>query len=133
MNNRNFLNSLKRNFKIVLFLCTAFVVVRKSDRYIWIFHWVERLSCLLQQSELGSLCWREYNNKHDRFPVSGKTLLKGRIAPITVGHIPRELSPHTLYAIKEGAQLEATVHNTKARPSPLVQSGLEISVRVKVV
>ena len=75
----------------------------------------------------------EYTNKHDRFPVAGKTLLKGRIVPITVGHIPRELSRHTLYAIKEGAQLEATVHNTKARPSPLVQSGLEISVRVKVV
>ena len=76
---------------------------------------------------------REYNNKHDRFAVAGKTLLKGRIAPITVGHIPRELSRHTWYAIQERGQFEATVHNMKARPSPLVQGGLEILTRVKVV
>ena len=35
---------------------------------------------------------REYNIKHDRFAVAGKTILKGRTAPITVGHGPRELS-----------------------------------------
>ena len=31
----------------------------------------------------------EYNSKHDRCAVAGKTLLKGRIAPITVRHVPR--------------------------------------------
>ena len=35
---------------------------------------------------------REYNNKHDRFAMAGKTLLKVRIAPITAAHVPRELS-----------------------------------------
>ena len=32
-----------------------------------------------------------------------------------------------------GAQFEVTVHNTKARPSPLVQGGFETLIRVKVV
>ena len=74
----------------------------------------------------------EYNNKRDRFAVAGKTLLKGCIAPITVGHVPRELSRHTWHVIQEGAQFKAMVHNTKARP-PLAQSELEIPIRVKVV
>ena len=42
---------------------------------------------------------REYNSKHDRFVMAGKTLLKGRTAPITVAHVPREPSRHTWYAI----------------------------------
>ena len=58
----------------------------------------------------------EYNNKHGRFSVADKTLLKDRIRPIAVGHVPRELFRHTWYAIQEGIQFEATVHNTKARP-----------------
>ena len=62
-----------------------------------------------------------------------KFQLKDRIVTITVGHIPRELSRHTRYVIQEGKQFEATVHNTKARPSPSVQGGLEIPTRVKVV
>ena len=75
----------------------------------------------------------EYNNKHDRFSVAGKTPLKGRITPITVGHVPRELSCKTCHAVQEGAQFEATVYNTKARHSPLVQGRLEIPIRGKVV
>ena len=75
----------------------------------------------------------EHNNKHNRFAVAGKTLLESRIGSITVGHVPRELSRYTWYAIQEGAKFEATVHDTKARPSPLVQGGLEIQIKVKVV
>ena len=51
----------------------------------------------MQYVELGSLYWTEYNfkseynNKHDRFVLAGKRLL-GHIAPITVGHVSRELS-----------------------------------------
>ena len=76
---------------------------------------------------------REYNNKHDRFAVAGRTPLKGHIGPITVGHVPRELSRYTWFAIQEGAKFEATVEDTKSRPSPLVQGGLEIRIKVKVV
>ena len=100
-NIRNFLHSLKQSFEFVFFLCTAFSVIRKNNKYIWIFHLVERLSCLLQRGELGSyvgqniIFKREYNNKHDRFAVAGEILLKGRSASITVRHVPRELSRHT--------------------------------------
>ena len=76
---------------------------------------------------------REYSNKLDRFAVARKTLLKGCIVPITVGHIPRELSRHTWYVIHEGEQLKGTVHNTRTRSSPLVQGELEIPIRIKVV
>ena len=57
--------------------------------------------------------------------MAGKTLLKGLIAPITVGHVPRELSRHTWYAIQEVAQFEATVNNTNTRPH-VIQGGLKI-------
>ena len=76
---------------------------------------------------------REYNIKHDRFAVSDKTLLEGRIVSITFGHVPGGLSRHTWYAIQEGAPFKATVPDIKARPSPLIQGGLEIPIRVKVV
>ena len=40
----------------------------------------------------------EHNNRYDKFTVAGKTLLKGRIGAVTVGHIPRKLSRHIWYA-----------------------------------
>ena len=75
----------------------------------------------------------EYNNKHDRSAVAKKTLVKDRMAPITNGHVPREPSRQTWFEIKEWAYFEAMVRNTKSRPSPLVQGGLEILIRIKVV
>ena len=92
----------------------------------------------LHCSRFAALCnfWifkREYNSKHDRFAVAGKTLLKDCIEPITVLHVLRELSQRTWYATQEGAQFEATIHNAKARPSPLLEGWLEIPITVKVV
>ena len=75
---------------------------------------------------------REYENKDDRFAVAGENL-PGRIVPITAGHAPRELSRHTWYTMQDGTQFEATFHNKKAGPSPLVQGELEIPRRVKFV
>ena len=53
--------------------------------------------------------WRPYVGRkltfkpeHDKFAVAGKTMLKGKIGLIIVGHIPRELSRYTWYAIQEG-------------------------------
>ena len=71
-------------------------------------------------------------NKDDRFAVAGENL-PGRIIPITAGHAPRELSRHTWYTMQDGTQFEATFHNKKAGPSPLVQGELEIPRRVKFV
>ena len=63
---------------------------------------------------------RKHNNNYDNFAVTSKTLLKGRIRAVTVGHIPRELSRHTVY-------------DTKAKPSCLIQGGLEIPIKVKII
>ena len=48
---------------------------------------------------------REYN-KHDRFAVASKTVLKGRIAPLTVRHAPRGIS-HTWCVIQEGGTIRS--------------------------
>ena len=53
---------------------------------------------------------REHNNPHDRFVVAAKTMLKGKIASVTVDHVPRELARYVWYAIMEGAKFEAVVH-----------------------
>ena len=75
---------------------------------------------------------RELDNHHDKFAVAGKTMLKGKIGLIIVGHIPRELSHYTWYSIQEGAKFEAEVHEAKPKLSPLVQGGLEIPMKVTV-
>ena len=72
---------------------------------------------------------REHNNPHDKFAVSGKVTMKGKIGLIVVGHVPRELSRYTWYAIQEWARFVAEVYNEKAMASPLVQGGLEMQSR----
>ena len=49
---------------------------------------------------------REHDNRHDKFAIAGKTMLKGKIGLVFVGHIPRELSRYTWYAIQEGRSLK---------------------------
>ena len=48
---------------------------------------------------------REHNNPRDKFAVFGKVTMKGKIGLIVVGHVPRELSRYTWYAIQEGGQV----------------------------
>ena len=76
---------------------------------------------------------REHNNNYDKFAVARKTLLKGIIGAVTVRHIPRELSRHTWYVIQEGANFQATVYDTKGKPSLLIQVGLEIPIKVTII
>ena len=77
---------------------------------------------------------RKQNNPHDRFAVAGKTMLKGKIAPVTVGHVPRELGRSVWYAIMEGAKFEAVVHQEDEKPSPLVQEIIiEIIINYKLL
>ena len=33
----------------------------------------------------------KHHNNHDRFAVAGQSFLPGRLAPVTVRHMPREL------------------------------------------
>ena len=48
---------------------------------------------------------QERNNPHDRFAVGGQASFPGRPRPVTVGHVPREISRHAWYAIEHGAYL----------------------------
>ena len=76
---------------------------------------------------------REHDNVHDRFAVSGLTTLRGRLAPVVVGHIPRELSRYVWYALEKGAKFTGEVLTAKAKRSPLIQGGLEIPIKVNVL
>ena len=75
---------------------------------------------------------RELDNRHDRFAVAGQKIFPGKLAPDTIGHVPREISRHVWYAMLNGAELTAYVINASPKRSPLVQGGLEIPVSVSV-
>lgn len=62
---------------------------------------------------------REHDNVHDRFAVSGLATLRGRLAPVVVGHIPRELSRYVWYALEKGAKFTGEVLTAKAKRSHL--------------
>ena len=74
----------------------------------------------------------ELDNMNDKFAVCGKALLPGKIAPVVVGHVARELSRHIWFAIQKGAKVSAVVDNIKPKPSPLLQGGLEILIKMIV-
>ena len=74
----------------------------------------------------------EFNNMHDNFAVCGKALLPGKIAPLVVGHVAKELSRHIWFAIQKGAKVSAVADKTKPKPSPLSQGGFEILIKMTV-
>ena len=74
----------------------------------------------------------ELHNMHDKFAVCGKALLPGKIAPVVVGHAAKELSGHIWFAVQKGVKISAVVDNTKPKPSPLLQGGLEILIKMTV-
>ena len=41
---------------------------------------------------------------HNKFAVCGKALLPGKIAPVVVGHVTKELSRHIWFAIYESVK-----------------------------
>ena len=51
-----------------------------------------------------------------------------RIGPLTVGHVPRELSRFILYFIQEGGLFTARVASTTSRISPIPEGGLEVPI-----
>ena len=71
---------------------------------------------------------QEFENPHDRFAVAGKAKLPAKFCTVTVGHVRREISRHVWYALKEGAEVSATVKAMSPKPSPLNQGGLEIMI-----
>ena len=59
-------------------------------------------------------------------------ILKSRLKPVVVGHLPREISRFTRFIILHGATVKVKVIDAKYRRSPLIQGGLEIPVEVEV-
>ena len=76
---------------------------------------------------------REHNNPEDKFAVAGQAALPGRLAPVTVGHIPREISRYMWYAIAHGADVTGKVDSPDPQRSPLLQGGLEIKVILTII
>ena len=75
---------------------------------------------------------REFDNDFDGFAVTGKTLLPGKLAPLTVGHVPRKLSRYIWYALRYGAIITAEVKDERPKRSALVQGGLEILIEMSI-
>ena len=75
---------------------------------------------------------REHNNEHDKFAVARRVTMRGRFGWIVVGHIPKELSRYVWYSIQEGVKYDVEVYKKKPMPSPLLQGGLEIPIKVSV-
>lgn len=75
---------------------------------------------------------REVDNVHDRFAVAGLVTLPGTLAPVIVGHVPRELSRYVWYALGKGAKFTGEVISQKAKRSPLLQGGLDVPITVTV-
>ena len=74
----------------------------------------------------------ELNNMHNTFAVCGKALLPGKISPVVVGHVAKELSSHIWFAIHNVTKVSAVVDNTKPKPWPLLQGILEILIEMTV-
>ena len=53
-----------------------------------------------------------------------------RIGPVTVGHIPRELSRYVFYFLHEGGLVTGTVSSVHYRQSPIPEGGLEIPIQM---
>ena len=75
---------------------------------------------------------REHNNSYNKFAVTGKVTMKGKIGLIVAGHVPRELSWYIWFSVREGAKFEDEVHKEKPMASSLVQGRLEIPLKVSV-
>ena len=69
----------------------------------------------------------EESKKVDPYSCAIKAMVGQPPQLKTVGHIPREISRHVFFFLKEeNGRIEGSVHSTKYRPSPIPAGGLEI-------
>ena len=68
------------------------------------------------------------NLVHDPYVIAWKLLKRGTLAPVTVGHVPREVSRFVYMFMKRGGQLKARVIDNSFYRSPIPQGGLEIKL-----
>ena len=69
---------------------------------------------------------------YDPNAMVGKIMLPGTLVASIVGHIPKEISRYTRYIVEHGASVDGFVLATHHRPSPLIQGGLEIPIKLVV-
>ena len=69
---------------------------------------------------------------YDTNAVAGKVMLPGTLVASMVGHIPKVISRYTRYIVEHVASIDAFVLATHHRPSPLIQGGLEIPIKLVV-
>ena len=98
----------------------------------------------LRGSHVYCSCWKPYvkqnfefrkekNNQYDKYAVAGYTKLPVKMVLCVLGHMPREISRYTWFAIEGGANITVQVVSTNANRSPLTQGGLEIEIKVTVI
>ena len=74
----------------------------------------------------------ERGNMYDPNAMAGKIMLPGTLVASIVGNIPKEISRYTRYIVEHGASVDAFVLATLHWPSPLIQGGLEIPIKLVV-
>ena len=62
----------------------------------------------------------------DKYSIAVQIFPKDRVAPVTVGHVPLELSRYVYYFKKPGGCVLSTTY----KPSPIPEGGLEIPLTV---
>ena len=75
----------------------------------------------------------DFNNDLERFAITGKTLLPGKLAPCIVGHVPHELPKYIWHALQYSAIITAEVNDECLKRLPLVQGGLETLIEMSIV
>ena len=58
---------------------------------------------------------------------------KDKLAPVSVGHIPKEISRFAKFFLNYGGRIEAKVFSSQYKPSPIPSGGLEIPLVLKVL
>ena len=73
---------------------------------------------------------KEDNNPYDSFAVAVKAKFPHKLVPITVGHVPIEISRIVYFSIGHGCSYKVKVLEEKPARSPLTQGGLEVKCSV---
>ena len=68
----------------------------------------------------------------DPYAVAWKLKKIDRIAPVVVGHIPREISRAIWFFLEKGGTVTGKVFEERCRPSPIPKGGLEILLHTKI-
>ena len=68
--------------------------------------------------------------RFDPFSIAFKRKSIEYLTPLTVGHIPLEISRFVYFFLERGGKKEAKVYRTKCEESPIPKGGLEIVTQV---